>query len=302
MFAEFASYSFEKWMVFTILLTFVILPTLTIIIKYNSVINAIAKYLIFRPEKIDHLRYKTLIESDRFIPETINTPDGMTLDAGFYNSYRKPCYETDTIYLYSHGNYGWLGLVLDTNNVKFLSTYGSVFTYDYRGYGKSSGSPSDDGLFIDARSVWDYLVNVKNIPTNRIHIFGHSLGTSVTANLMHHLLESEKRTPPVMILQNGFSSMNNLLHEIVPYLGKLVDTKFNTVSFIKNIDKMTDSVKIVFIHSEEDELINCRHSVELHAIVENNNCKLLIVPGKHEGPDHDDAVHAHFKDLHGIGM
>ena len=47
---------------------------------------------------------------------------------------------------------------------------------DYRGYGQSTGKPSEQGTYRDAQAAWDYLTNVRRVAPGRIVVFGRSLG------------------------------------------------------------------------------------------------------------------------------
>src|SRR5579872_4997485 len=74
----------------------------------------ISDYKIFCPKHVDEVVYQKWISNPFLINEKITTDDGSILDAGFYNAFNVPSYETDIIYLYSHGNSGWLGDVLES--------------------------------------------------------------------------------------------------------------------------------------------------------------------------------------------
>jgi abhydrolase domain-containing protein 12 len=60
-------------------------------------------------------------------------------------------------------------------------------TFDYRDFGKSTGSPSETGLIIDAVAVVDWAMNVAEIPPSRILIFAQSMGTAVSIAVSKHL-------------------------------------------------------------------------------------------------------------------
>jgi abhydrolase domain-containing protein 12 len=70
-----------------------------------------------------------------------------------------------------------------------------VLTFDYRGFGKSTGSPSETGLILDAVAVVDWAMNVAGIPPSRILIFAQSMGTAVSIAVSKHLAVQE---PPVV--------------------------------------------------------------------------------------------------------
>jgi hypothetical protein len=254
------------------------------------IIRRISNAMIFKPIKIPDDQYMMIRSHPYMIPESIPTNDGQVLDGCLYNSYRKPSYENDIIYLYSHGNSGWLGSVMGSTTIDYLANYGSIFIYDYRGYGKSTGQATDDGVFIDVISVWNYLVHVKKVPGNFIIPFGHSLGSSVTAKLTEYLLVNNINCSNIMILQNAFYSIQRL--------AKFVVSKFKTAHIIESIDNISKSMKLYLIHSQDDELIHYNHSVALHGIVRNNFCQLIIVPGSHDEPEYNDEVDFYISSIH----
>ncbi|CAG8940274.1 unnamed protein product [Penicillium salamii] len=71
-----------------------------------------------------------------------------------------------------------------------------VLAFDYRGFGNSTGSPSETGLIIDALAVVDWAMNVAGIPPARIAIFSQSMGTAVTVAISKHLAT---QTPPIVL-------------------------------------------------------------------------------------------------------
>ena len=87
--------------------------------------------------------------------------------------------------LYFHGNAGNIGHRL--MNVKgFVQMLGcNVCLLEYRGYGHSDGSPSEDGLYMDAQAALDYLVGRPDVDQRKIIVFGRSLGKCIiTYNAM----------------------------------------------------------------------------------------------------------------------
>lgn len=253
----------------------------------------LANKIIFKPKKF--ITYESMPNK---INETLLTSDNILIDACLYNSYRCPSYNDSTIFLYSHGNSGNIQLVAMTNTIKYLSKYGSVFIYDYRGYGMSTGKPSDNGMFIDSLTVWNFLVNEKHVCPQNIILFGHSLGTSVTANLMLNILkinnESPTKYPRALILQNPFFSMYRLIDEHLPIIGSYIRSyivsEFNTNLFFEQIDSWINNIKINIIHSYDDELISYKHSIDLQKLIKNNQCSLFLVPGNHNIPIYDKSV------------
>lgn len=86
----------------------------------------------------------------------------------------------------------------------------NVLAIDYRGFADSSGTPSEDGLAIDARTAWDWLVT-NGAKDQDILIVGHSLGTSVAARLAGELSGEEVKYRGVMLM-SPFSSIKALLN------------------------------------------------------------------------------------------
>jgi len=86
------------------------------------------------------------------------------------------------VLLWCHGNAG--NMVHRLDNLRALYRLGlSVLLFDYRGYGKSQGRPSEDGLYQDAVGAYDYLTRVRRIRPERLVIFGRSLGGAVAGEL-----------------------------------------------------------------------------------------------------------------------
>ncbi|KFY50503.1 hypothetical protein V495_00219 [Pseudogymnoascus sp. VKM F-4514 (FW-929)] len=70
-----------------------------------------------------------------------------------------------------------------------------VLTFDYRGFGSSTGTPSESGLIIDALAVVDWAMNIASIPPSHILIFAQSMGTAVGLAVSHHFA---LQSPPVV--------------------------------------------------------------------------------------------------------
>ena len=71
-----------------------------------------------------------------------------------------------------------------------------VLAFDYRGFGNSTGSPSEKGLIVDALAIVDWVMNVAGIPPSRIVIFGQSMGTAVAIAVSKHLAT---QNPPIVL-------------------------------------------------------------------------------------------------------
>jgi fermentation-respiration switch protein FrsA (DUF1100 family) len=104
------------------------------------------------------------------------------------------------VILWCHGNAG--NIINRLENLRELYRIGlSVFIFDYRGYGRSQGSPSEEGLYQDAFGAHAYLTRSRMIRSDRIIIFGRSLGAAVAGEL------AVQKPVAGLILESAFPSI-----------------------------------------------------------------------------------------------
>jgi fermentation-respiration switch protein FrsA (DUF1100 family) len=129
-----------------------------------------------------------------------------------------------------------------------------VLIFDYRGYGKSTGSPSEEGLYKDARAAYDHLVFDRKIDPKRIVIVGQSLGGGVALELAQHV---DHR---MLVLESTFTSMCDVVDDL--FLGapmsRWCDEKFPSLERIKNYKK-----PLFMSHGDDDRLIAFSHAEKL---------------------------------------
>lgn len=157
------------------------------------------------------------------------------------------------VVLFSHGNAGNLSGRIES--IGLLRSFGfSVLAYDYGGYGYSTGSPSEQRLYADIRAMWDYLINVKQIPPSEIVLFGRSLGAAPTAEL------AQSVTPGAVVLESAFLSVPDVAKDmpIVGYLTWLIRHRFENKD---KVGKITSPLLVV--HSPDDEVIPFAHGQRL---------------------------------------
>ncbi|KAL1900438.1 hypothetical protein Cpir12675_000904 [Ceratocystis pirilliformis] len=92
------------------------------------------------------------------------------------------------VVIYFHGNAGHLANSWRPQAYHALATSSDyhVIAFDYRGFGHSTGSPTEHGLITDARAVIDWVMTVAEVPPENIVLFGHSLGTAVVSAALEH--------------------------------------------------------------------------------------------------------------------
>jgi uncharacterized protein len=157
------------------------------------------------------------------------------------------------VVLFCHGNAGNISHRLES--IELFHQLGlSTFIFDYRGYGRSRGRPSEAGTYRDAEAAWMRLVNEDNIPPSRIIVFGRSLGGAVAAWLAQH------QTPAALILESTFTSIPDIGAEAYPFLPVRLMSRFryNTVDYVGRV-----SVPLLIVHSRDDEMIPVAHGRRL---------------------------------------
>jgi len=92
-----------------------------------------------------------------------------------------------------------------------------VILFDYRGYGDNAGHPSERALSADARVVWNYVTQDRQVSPERVILFGESLGGAVATRLASELAR-DGIEPAGLILSSTFSSMSDVVAWHYPYL------------------------------------------------------------------------------------
>lgn len=145
--------------------------------------------------------------------------------------------------LYFHGNGGNISNRIE--KIQLIHSIPlSIFIIDYRGYGKSTGTPSEQGLYTDALSAFKYLTTVKNIPSQKIILYGESLGGAVAAYC------AAQTKIAALILDSAFTNTSSMVkHHSVWILSLLFTENFSTIDSIASLD-----LPILILHSKEDEV------------------------------------------------
>lgn len=184
-----------------------------------------------------------------------------------------PCENARGTFLISHGNAGNIANRLETADL-FHSMGFNVLLYDYGGYGKSTGKPSEKRCCADARAAWRYLTEDRGIPPEQIVLFGRSLGGAVSADLACQV------SARAVILESTFLSTPRLAQKLYPFLPAkfLVRHKFDTAQKMPRID-----TPLLVIHSPEDEIVPFRHGRKLYELANEPKQFLEIHGGHNEG-------------------
>ncbi len=179
--------------------------------------------------------------------------DGVTLSGWLIPA--RPADPARPWLLICHGNYGNIGFGQRPEFYAFMRDLGiNLFAFDYRGYGASTGTPDETGVYADARAAYDYLSRQRAVPASRLVIFGHSLGTGVAIELATQVSAAG------LIVDAPYTSIVDRAQELYPLLPiRLVATqRFPSLERIGRV-----SMPKLFLHSPEDEIIPIAHGRRL---------------------------------------
>jgi hypothetical protein len=181
----------------------------------------------------------------------IGTEDGETLHGWWVPSGRHAA----PVVLFFHGNGGNVSHRLEKLAV-FRDIGADTLIVDYRGYGKSSGTPSEPGLYCDARAAYQWLITAGGVSADRIIVYGESLGAAVAVHLA-----AETQTAGV-ILESGFTSVPDIARKRFPFLPVqwILQHGFDALDKVSRIN-----APVLVLHSREDELFDMSHPERLLA-------------------------------------
>jgi len=164
----------------------------------------------------------------------ITTPDNETLHGYYADS------GGDKTILYMHGNGG---------NISFLH---NALLFDYRGYGLSSGTITQESdIYTDAESAYNFLMNEKDTNPADMIFWGHSLGGAVAIHL------AQTKTPHAVIVESTFSSVDRLARQHYPYLPTSLILRYH-INAGEKIQNITS--KILIAHGTEDTAVPPDHA------------------------------------------
>lgn len=148
------------------------------------------------------------------------------------------------VLLWFHGNAGNLSHRADLM-AAYAGLGADVFIIDYRGYGRSSGRPTERGLAEDARAAWRHLRHRLGVAAERIVILGKSLGGAVGVGLAAEVDSAG------LIVESSFTSVPDMARHHYPFIPRwLVRTRMNSLSRISAV-----RCPVLVVHSPADEVV-----------------------------------------------
>lgn len=259
------------------------------------VVCYIKKILLYVPTEANVIKYeiffsriKKLICNDEYIiSRMIDTDDSVLLDTLYL---KNP--DSDICVIYFHGNAGNISMRFEM--IRFLYNHASVLIYDYRGYGRSSGSIytlSERTMLDDSKNIWKYCVNVLSYAPDKISLFGESLGCSISLCLCADLSREtyDNRYPHSVVLNAPFYSLESMIQIILNkaklgfisgFLSKILSGEYYSNSFIKYIHPNT---KVLVAHSQYDEIIPYLEGIKLYKTITSTHphTQFINISGSH---------------------
>ncbi|XP_076246615.1 abhydrolase domain containing 13-like protein Bem46 isoform X3 [Calliopsis andreniformis] len=239
--------------------------------------------LVYRPEWPANSRVYVPAPSLFDLPyQSIYTrsQDGTMLHMFFISQPKDKVKKVPTL-LFLHGNAGNMGHRLQNAVGLYRNIQCNILMLEYRGYGLSQGSPSEEGLYMDARAGIDYLFSRTDINTNEIIVFGRSLGGAVAINLATKPENSQRIW--CLILENTFTSIPDMAAllfglKFLQYLPLfLYKNKYLSILKVRSL-----MVPTLFISGLADTLVPPRMMQDLYKNCRSSCKKILpIVGGTH---------------------
>jgi uncharacterized protein len=159
-------------------------------------------------------------------------------------------------------------------HIAYLTAAGfDVLAFDYRGYGRSTGRPSEAGTYRDARAARRALL--ERAGSDRVLFLGESLGAAVALELAHH------HPPAGLILQSPFTSVRDMARLHYPLVPRaLVPDAYPSLRVICSL-----AVPLLVLHGERDDIVPLMFGEELYAAA---TCPKRLV--RFRGRGHNDLV------------
>jgi fermentation-respiration switch protein FrsA (DUF1100 family) len=152
--------------------------------------------------------------------------------------------DSDRLLIFFHGNAG--NICHRLPDIIHLKNCGiNVLGISYRGYGKSEGSPSEKGIYLDGAAAVDYAVRTLGYPLNRIMIFGRSIGTAVAVHISQH-----KDIAGLILITPLTSARAHAKAQGLGVFSFLAGDAFDNLSKIQNI-----RCPLLVVHGTKDEIL-----------------------------------------------
>jgi len=238
----------------------IIIVLLIIFSSCESIINSLAFY----PDTDYNVKSENL--PSYIEPFMLSTSDGIKLESLYFHHIKR----SPKIVIYFHGNAGNLYSRIGEASVIYNMGYDIIIS-GYRGYGRSTGEPSENGIYIDGRTVLDYVTTALNYKPGMIYIYGRSIGTTVAVEISQNIPFGG------VILITPFTSARDLIKEKYPDIfAGIGGNHFQSINKIVNLKSA-----VLVIHGTDDEIIPYDLGVKLYEAYPGTKRFISITGGSH---------------------
>lgn len=240
-------------------------------IAYGAVlvlVYAFQSHLVFYPGTGREVTLSPQSYGLRYEAVEIRTADGETLQAWWV-----PADGARGVVLFFHGNAGNISHRLDYLQMFNRLGYTTLIV-DYRGYGKSTGTPSEEGTYRDAEAAWEYVRHARLAQPQDVVIAGESLGGAVGTWL------AAKVGPRAVLLFSTFTSVNDLGAQVYWFLPVRLLSRigYNNLESLKHI-----RAPVFIAHSRDDDVIPYSHGKKLFEAANEPKAFLEMRGGHNDG-------------------
>lgn len=226
--------------------------------------NGLVNSLSFFPDRTFILNTESL---PSFAEEKIiSTPDGVKLQLIYFRHVKG----SGKVVVYFHGNAGNLYNRIDEGKRIFDMGHDVVIS-GYRGYGRSTGEPTEEGVYIDGRTVCDHVSGTLGYTADKIFIYGRSIGTTVAVDA------AMDRELGGVILVTPFSSAVDFIKEKYPDIFSGIG--YGHFESEKKINRLKSPVLVV--HGTSDEIVPYKLGVKLYNAYNGEKELVTINNGMH---------------------
>ena len=219
--------------------------------------------LVFQARSLPQ-EYKFIFEQE-FKEFTINTHDNEHINALLFRTSQP----SKGLILYFHGNANnlqrWGNYAVDFTKLGF-----DVLMTDYRGYGKSSGTPSEKYLYSDALTILHWAQ--QNIKHDRIIFYGRSLGSAIASQL------ATVYNPDLLILETPFDELSGAIYPIIRPVLKFLPQRyyFSNKTSLANV-----TCRKVIFHGTQDWIVPLSSALRLKPLLHGGDKFVIIDGGGH---------------------
>lgn len=199
--------------------------------------------------------------------------DGTRLHGWFIPSATGPAENAIATVIHAHGNAG--NMSAHWPLVSWLPERNfNVFMFDYRGFGKSKGRPSQAGLLDDTQSAINVVRHRSDVNPQRLVLFGQSIGG---ANMISALGNGDREGIRAVILDSTFASYSSIANQMIPGSGFFMDDSYNAERFIAEVSP----IPVLIIHGKADRVIPWEQSERLYDLTREPKQKIILPDGEH---------------------